>query len=82
MKSPSLSEWTTEELKKNEKGLRIANIALGFCVGVMCLTGGYMFVKKGFSTSTLMPLLFLPLLVINYMQWKKIKTEITSREKH
>jgi uncharacterized membrane protein YoaK (UPF0700 family) len=81
MKSTPLAEWSTEELKKNERGLRIANIALAFCVGCMCLTGGYMFIKKGFSMTTLMPLLFLPLLLMNYKQWKKIRTEITSRQK-
>jgi hypothetical protein len=81
MKSTSLAEWSIEELKKNEKGLRIANIVLGFCIGVMCLTGGYMFIKKGFSIGTLMPLLFLPLLLINYTQWKKIRTEIALRQK-
>jgi hypothetical protein len=79
MKPKPLSEFTTEELVKNEKGLKIAVIVLGACVAIMFLTGGYLFSKKGFSISTLLPLFFLPLWFINYKNWKKLKEEIAKR---
>ncbi len=79
MKPKQLSEYTTEELKKSEKGMRIAVIVLGVCVGLMFLSGGYLFSKKGFTASTIMPLLFLPLWFLNYRNWKKMKEEITKR---
>jgi hypothetical protein len=79
MKPKPLSELTTEELVKNEKGLKIAVIVLAVCVGLMFLSGGYLFAKKGFSFSTVMPLMFLPLWFINYRNWKNLKEELAKR---
>jgi hypothetical protein len=79
MKPKPLSEFTTEELVKNERGMKIAVIVLGVCVGLMFLSGGYLFAKKGFSFSSVMPLMFLPLWYINYRNWKKMKEELAKR---
>lgn len=79
MKPKPLSEFTTEELTKNEKGMKIAVIVLGICVGLMFISGGYLFAKKGFSFSTVMPVIFLPLWMINYKNWKKLKEELQKR---
>jgi hypothetical protein len=80
MKPKPLSEFSTEELKKNEKGMKIAVIVLGVCVGLMFLSGGYLFTKKGFTASTILPLVFLPLWLLNYRNWKKLKEELAKRE--
>lgn len=79
MKQKPLSEFTTEELVKNEKGLKVAVIVLGACVAIMFLTGGYLFTQKGFSFSTAMPIFFLPLWILNYRNWKKLKEELAKR---
>jgi hypothetical protein len=79
MKPKPLSEFSTEELKKNEKGMKIAVYVLGICVGLMFLSGGYLYTQKGFSFSTAMPIFFLPLWLINYRNWKKMKEEIARR---
>jgi hypothetical protein len=79
MKPKPLSEFTTEELIKNEKGMRIIVIVMGVCVGFMFLSGGYLFVKKGFSASTALPLCFMPLWILNYRNWKKLKEELAKR---
>lgn len=79
MKPKPLSEFTTEELTKNEKGMKIAVIVLGACVVMMFISGGYLFAQKGFTFSTVMPLIFLPLWFINYRNWKKLKEELMKR---
>lgn len=79
MKPKPLAELSTEELIKMEKGMKIAVIVLGACVVLMLFSGGYLFAKKGFSTSTLLPIIFLPLWMINYRNWKKIKEELQKR---
>jgi hypothetical protein len=79
MKPKPLSELTTEELIKTEKGMKIAVIVLSAGVVLMVFSGGYLFAKKGFSTSTLLPIIFLPLWMINYRNWKKIKEELQKR---
>lgn len=79
MKPKPVSEFSTEELKKNEKGMKIAVYVLGICVAIMFITGGYLFAKKGFTFSTVMPLLFLPMWFINYRNWKKLKEELAKR---
>ncbi|MBS4065223.1 MAG: hypothetical protein KGZ74_11725 [Chitinophagaceae bacterium] len=79
MKPKPLSEFSTEELKKNEKAMRIAVIFLGVCVVILFVSGGYLFSKKGFTASTIMPLVFLPLWLLNYRNWKKLKEELAKR---
>jgi ABC-type spermidine/putrescine transport system permease subunit I len=79
MEPKPLSEFTTEELKKNEKTMRIAVIVLGVCVAILFVSGGYLFSKKGFTASTIMPLVFLPLWFLNYRNWRKLKEELVKR---
>jgi hypothetical protein len=79
MKPKPLSEFSTEELIKTEKGMKIAVIVLGTCVVLMFLSGGYLFAQNGFSFSTVMPVIFLPLWLINYRNWKKLKEELQKR---
>ncbi len=79
MKPKPLSEFTAEELKKNEKAMRVVIIVLGVCVGFMFLSGGYLFMKKGFSISTALPVIFLPLWFLNFRNWKKLKEELAKR---
>ena len=79
MKPKPLSEFSIEELKKNEKGMKIAVYVLGICVGLMFLSGGYLYTQKGFTASTALPLCFLPLWILNYRNWKKLKEELAKR---
>jgi tellurite resistance protein TehA-like permease len=79
MKQKSMSEMTTEELQKNEKTIRVALIVIGICIVIMIISSIYLYSKKGFSVSTIMPAFFLPILGVNIMNWKKIKAEIASR---
>ncbi|MBX9784527.1 MAG: hypothetical protein K2X48_17815 [Chitinophagaceae bacterium] len=79
MRQNPFSELPTEELVKKEKGMKIAIIVLGVCVGLMLISGGYLYSQKGFTFSTLMPILFLPLWYLNYYNWKKLKEELAKR---
>lgn len=79
MAQKPLTEMTVEELSKNEKNMKTATYVLGFCVGVMFLSGTYLTIIKGFSISTILPIAFLPLFFINMQNWKKVKAEIANR---
>ena len=79
MRQNPLSELSTEELVKKEKGLKIAIIILGVSVALMFISGGYLYSQKGFTFSTIMPILFLPLWYLNYRNWKMLKDEIAKR---
>lgn len=76
MKPKPLSQFATEELKKNEKAMRIAVIFLGVCVVLLFVSGGYLFSQKGFTASTVLPFVFLPLWLLNYRNWKKLNEEL------
>ena len=82
-----------EGLKKKEKAL---NISLKVLIGMMImmvlvvvvvvmvvvvLAGIYVFTKQGFSVFTILPVAFLPILMTNIKNVKKIREMIAEREK-
>lgn len=79
MRQNPFSELPTEELVKKEKGMKIAIIILSVSVVLMFMSGAYLFIKKGFTFSTIMPILFLPLWYLNFRNWKMLKDEIAKR---
>jgi hypothetical protein len=79
MRQNPFSELPTEELVKKAKGMKVAIIILGVMVALMFISGGYLYTQKGFTFSTLMPILFLPLWYLNFRNWKMLKDEIAKR---
>lgn len=79
MASKPIAEMTTEELKKTGKSLKIATSILCGVLVVMVASSIYLFIDKGFSASTIMPFVFLPLFILNLANLKKIKQELVSR---
>lgn len=81
MKQKHLSEMTEQELLIRKKELSIAIIISAIAIIIMSITSISSYSKNGFSTFTLLPLIFIPLATINFMNREKIKAELNSRKK-
>lgn len=79
MKNEDFSKLSLEELKKKEKSTRFSAGLLGGIIFVQFLIGIFLTVTNGFSVFTVMPIAFLPILVISFSSLKKIKAEIATR---
>ncbi|WP_111708718.1 redox-active disulfide protein 2 [Lutibacter citreus] len=80
MKENKLSKLSFEELKKNEKNLKMILFAF---IGVLCFLIGviiYSIVKKGITAIIIIPITLLPLLILFYNNLNDIKSEIESRK--
>jgi hypothetical protein len=80
MAQKQFSEMTDEELKKRQKELTFAVVLMAVAVLVMTISAIVSYSKKGFSTTTILPLLFTPLAISNLLSLKKIKAELALRQ--
>lgn len=80
MASKPMSEMTTDELQKTAKSLKTSISILGVILILMTASSIYLFIDKGFSATTVMPIVFLPLFTMNIANMKKIKAEILKRD--
>lgn len=70
-----------EGLKKKEKALNISlKVLIGMMI-VMISAGVYLAIKQGFGVFTILPVAFLPILLTNIKNLKKIREMITESEK-
>jgi hypothetical protein len=79
MKQVPLSEISQEELLKKAKALKAATTILGGMLVILAAASVYLTFLQGFSVFTALPIAFLPMLIINVSNLKKIQTEISSR---
>jgi Na+-transporting methylmalonyl-CoA/oxaloacetate decarboxylase beta subunit len=79
MKNKLITEYTDEELKKNEKTLKVMTIM--FMTLLILLFCGLLFLtfKKGFSPLLIVPVCLFPLLIINFINWNNLKKEKARR---
>jgi len=75
-----LSKMSLEELQKQEKSLKIATPILAVLLSVMFVSGIFLTSRQGFSAFSVLPVAFLPLLIVNATNLKKVKAEIASRK--
>jgi len=78
-KEPELSTLTVEQLTKRAKTTKLAT---GLLLGIIILQlaiGAYLTFDKGFNVFTVIPLAFLPMVIVNYANLKKINEEIAKR---
>jgi uncharacterized membrane protein len=80
MAQKQLSEMTEEELTKRKKELTFAVVLMAVAILVMTISAIIGYSKKGFSTTTILPLLFMPIAIINLLNLKKIKAELALRK--
>lgn len=77
--SKQLSEMSLDELKSQAKGQTIIlSVFIGLVV-IMAVASGYLTYVKGFNTFTVLPVAFLPLVLVFFNNLKKTKAEIGSR---
>jgi Flp pilus assembly protein TadB len=80
MKQEDLKKLSIEELKGNEKSLKMFFFAfigvLAFLIGVII----YSIVNKGMTAIIILPITLLPLLFILYKMLNDIKSEIETRK--
>ncbi|OIN57913.1 hypothetical protein [Arsenicibacter rosenii] len=79
MKEDSLSKLSLDELKAREKTLRFTSGLFIGCLIMMALAGAFLTVQQGFNTFTVLPVAFLPLMLVNVYNLKKVRTEIAGR---
>lgn len=70
-----------EGLKKKEKALNVSLKVLIVMLILLVLAGIYLAFKQGFSVFTILPVAFLPILMTNIKNLKKIREMIKEREK-
>ncbi len=79
-KQDDLSSLTVEELKKRAKTAKTATTLLAVIIGIQFAVGVYLTFRKGFNVFTIVPVAFLPLLIVNFTTIKKINEEIAKRK--
>ncbi|HTH32394.1 MAG TPA: hypothetical protein VL946_13685 [Lacibacter sp.] len=80
MAQKQFSEKTSDELKKRQKELTFAVVLMAVAIVVMTISAIISYSQKGFSTNSILPLLFMPIAIINLINLKKIKAELALRK--
>ncbi len=81
MQETDLSKLTIEELLKQEKTAKIVSAFLLGTIIIQFTVGVFLTFKQGFNVFTILPIAFVPILIVNKTNLKKIRTEIDSRTK-
>jgi asparagine N-glycosylation enzyme membrane subunit Stt3 len=76
-----LSTLSTEELTKKAKTTKMVSGLLAGMLLIEFAAGLYLTITQGFSIFIVLPIAFLPILIINYQNIKKLNEEIARREK-
>ena len=74
-----LSEMSLAELKSQEKQQTTIVSAFVGLILIMVVAGGVLTYLKGFTVFTVLPIAFLPLVLVFFKLVKKTKAEINSR---
>lgn len=80
MKEQDLTKLTVDELKTKEKILKTSSIIILIAMAIMLFSGIFFMVKMKSPVFTILPVAFLPLVIVFSKQIKSIKEEIQKRE--
>ena len=78
-KSENLSQMSNEELEKSYKVAKGAYIGFVVIFALLVLVALYITVKKGFGVFTILPIVFISILMSNITNFNKLKAEMESR---
>ncbi len=81
MKETDLSTLTKEELLKREKTTKNTSALLVVILILQLAVGIFLTIKQGFSVFIILPIAFVPILIVNNTNLKKIRAEIDVRGK-
>lgn len=79
MKEQDLTKLTVEELKSKAKTLRMVSVILLAAMFIMVISGIFFMMKTKSTALTLLPIAFLPLVIIFSSQLKKVQEELKKR---
>jgi hypothetical protein len=80
MDKKDYSTFTTEQLIAEEKKINIAfRVLAGVLILQVCIGVFLAFQKRGFSVFTVLPVAFLPILIMNKKSLEAIRAEIATR---
>jgi undecaprenyl pyrophosphate phosphatase UppP len=80
MKEQDLKKLTVDELKTKEKTLKMSSIFILVAMVIMLISGIFFMLKMKSPIFTILPVAFLPLVIIFSKQIKSIKEELEKRE--
>jgi Flp pilus assembly protein TadB len=80
MQQNPLAALTKEQLIGRLKMAKFTVIFMGVCVLMMLGSGVYITIQRGFSIFLLIPIAFMPLMLLNVTNYKRIKKELSSRQ--
>ncbi|TDE47044.1 hypothetical protein E0I26_02855 [Flavobacterium rhamnosiphilum] len=79
MKTKRLTDLTEQELIIEQKKRKSISTSYSFIMGMMIGITVYGFIKNGLSFFSLLPIIFLPIFIMNWNNYKEVKNEIKSR---
>lgn len=81
MKEQDLTKLTINELKAKEKTLKTSSMIILLAMAIMLFIGIFFMIKMKSPVFTILPVAFLPLVIVFSKQLKSIKEELEKREK-
>jgi hypothetical protein len=75
----NLSALSLEELNKKAKTAKTVTGLLGGLLFIQFAVGIYLTTQQGFNVFMIVPMAFLPILIVNFTNIKKINDEIARR---
>ncbi|MGC4039398.1 MAG: hypothetical protein QM710_00995 [Flavobacterium sp.] len=76
----NLSGLSLEELNKRTKTVKTVTAMLAAVLFIQFAVGIYLLATKGFNVFVILPVAFLPILIANYINIKKLNEEIARRK--
>ncbi|WP_146740318.1 hypothetical protein [Flavobacterium lacus] len=80
MKEQDLTQLTVNELKAKQKTLKTSSILILIAMAIMLISGIFFMLKMKSPVFTILPVAFLPLVIVFSKQLKSIKEELQKRE--
>jgi len=79
MKTRKPADLNDFELIRDEKKYKFLTIAMFIAIAILIASGIFFSSQKGFSATSVMPIAFLPILIVNITTWNALKKEIKLR---
>lgn len=79
MKREDLKAVSKEDLQKKYKTFKMAFYVLAGIVGIMFVISYFNWREGGFNATVLMPVFFIPMVLVNFFNVRKIKQELITR---
>ena len=80
MRADNYRKMPLDELKKRAKSAQLNTYLLTGIIIVQTIVGVFLLFTDGFSVFTIMPVVFIPILIISFKNLKMIKDQIASRD--